>query len=72
MSRTALHMESIGQNYDEDTDVRLARVDCTVETTLCEMYNIDSYPMFKLFWKDLEEDYTGATDILTLKKFTET
>ena len=21
--------ESIGQNYDEDTDVRLARVDCT-------------------------------------------
>ena len=64
--------ESLGQNYDEDTDVRLARVDCTEETTLCEMYNIDSYPKFKLFWKELEEDYTGGTDILTLKKFTET
>lgn len=42
-------------------DVRLARVDCTKQSRLCQDYNIRAYPTMKIFkgGQELYHDYDG-------------
>lgn len=42
-------------------NVRLAKVDCTKQTRLCQDYNIRAYPTMKIFknGQQLYHDYEG-------------
>ena len=44
------------------TDVKIAKVDCTVHKSLCESYHIDTYPTLKYIKHGAVHDYLGSKD----------
>ncbi|XP_041468662.1 thioredoxin domain-containing protein 5-like [Lytechinus variegatus] len=59
-------------NTAEDSIVTIAKVDCTVETSLCSDHGVTGYPTLKLYKKDKEPlKYKGKRDLATLEKYIE-
>lgn len=56
---------------EEERDVLIAKVDCTVETSVCSDQDVTGYPTLKFFKKDVEEGekYRGRRDLDSLVKF---
>jgi thioredoxin domain-containing protein 5 len=57
---------------NEEKDVVIAKVDCTVETAVCSDNDVTGYPTLKFFKKDSEEaaeKYRGGRDLENLVKF---
>jgi len=54
-------------NNDKNQTVAIAKVDCTVEKTLCQKQNIKGYPTIKLFKPGKEgENYSGGRSLEAL------
>ena len=70
--------DALGAAYGSDDAVAIADVDCTIETTLCQVAGVRGYPTIK-YWKggaaaadgDWGEKYNGGRDEATLKAFVE-
>jgi len=60
-------------NADDSSDVVIAKVDCTVETSVCSDNDVTGYPTLKFFKKDGGDDsaekYRGGRDKDNLVKF---
>lgn len=54
-------------NKDRDTEVMIAKVDCTVATSLCSAQGITGYPTLKFFKSGVE--YNGDRDAASFDKF---
>lgn len=60
-------MLNTGENYN----MRIAKVDCTVEKDLCSQHDVTGYPTLKLF-KDGSNDgikFKGTRDLQSLTSF---
>ncbi len=44
------------------TDVKIAKVDCTVHKSLCQSYNVDNYPALKYIKNGVVHDYMGSKE----------
>lgn len=65
--------DDLGSQY-AGSGVVIGDADCTVETELCQRFNVQGYPTIKYFTDttpDEGEDYNGGRDAESLKKFTE-
>merc|ERR1719458_2406777 len=60
-------------NKDVDSEVTIAKVDCTVATALCSAQDVTGYPTLKFFKNGAEKDdgvkYRGQRDLASLEKF---
>jgi len=60
-------------NKDVDSEVTIAKVDCTVATSLCSEQDVTGYPTLKFFKSGAEKDdgvkYRGNRDAASLEKF---
>ena len=60
-------------NKDVDSEVTIAKVDCTVATSLCSAQDVTGYPTLKFFKSGAEKDdgvkYRGNRDAASLEKF---
>jgi len=60
-------------NKDVDSEVTIAKVDCTVATSLCSAQDVTGYPTLKFFKNGAEKDdgvkYRGNRDAASLEKF---
>jgi len=60
-------------NKDVDSEVTIAKVDCTVATALCSTQDVTGYPTLKFFKNGAEKDegvkYRGNRDAASLEKF---
>jgi protein disulfide-isomerase A1 len=61
------HCKALAPEYDEaaksltEKDIHLAKVDCTVETEICQEHGVEGYPTLKVFrGKDAVSPYQGA------------
>ncbi|KAF1313367.1 Protein disulfide-isomerase domain, partial [Globisporangium splendens] len=50
-------------------DVRIAKVDCTTERSICERFSVQSYPTLKMVTAGNFYDYAGARDATAITKF---
>lgn len=71
------HCKALAPHYEEaagilkDQSIKLAKVDCTVETDLCSAYGVNGYPTLKVFRKGEASDYGGGrktADIVSYMK----
>merc|ERR1719211_609464 len=60
-------------NKDVESEVTIAKVDCTVATALCSAQDVTGYPTLKFFKNGAEKDdgvkYRGNRDAAALEKF---
>jgi len=60
-------------NKDVDSEVTIAKVDCTVATALCSAQDVTGYPTLKFFKNGFEKEdgvkYRGNRDAASLEKF---
>merc|ERR1719228_1859804 len=60
-------------NKDVDSEVTIAKADCTVATSLCSAQDVTGYPTLKFFKSGAEKDdgvkYRGNRDQAALEKF---
>lgn len=60
-------------NKDVDSEVTIAKVDCTVATALCSAQDVTGYPTLKFFKNGAEKEdgvkYRGNRDAASLEKF---
>lgn len=67
--------DELGKKYntDDSSEVVIAKVDCTVETSVCSDNDVTGYPTLKFFKKDGGDDsaekYRGGRDMENLAKF---
>ncbi|KAM0748041.1 protein disulfide isomerase [Meredithblackwellia eburnea MCA 4105] len=60
------HCKALAPHYEEaatilkDEGVKLAKVDCTVETDLCAQHGVSGYPTLKVFRKGESSEYGGS------------
>lgn len=56
---------------EEDGNVRIAKVDCTVDSNVCSDQDVTGYPTLKFFKKGNEEPvkFRGTRDLPTLTSF---
>jgi len=73
--RLAPTWEELAVKYakDVDTEVTIAKVDCTVATALCSAQDVTGYPTLKFFKSGAEKEdgvkYRGNRDAASLTKF---
>jgi len=70
--RLAPTWDELGDKYNvEDSDVTIAKVDCTTDATVCSNHEVAGYPTLKFFSKDGDEPikYKGSRDMASLNKF---
>jgi len=64
---------AVKHNKAADSEVTIAKVDCTVATALCSAQDVTGYPTLKFFKKGFEKDdgvkYRGNRDAAALEKF---
>ncbi|WVQ82536.1 protein disulfide-isomerase domain [Cryptococcus sp. DSM 104549] len=59
------HCKNLAPHYEEaatelkNKNIKLAKVDCTVEQALCGEYGVNGYPTLKVFRNGVPTDYTG-------------
>ncbi|CED84486.1 Protein disulfide isomerase (prolyl 4-hydroxylase beta subunit) [Phaffia rhodozyma] len=59
------HCKALAPHYEEaatelkSKNIKLAKIDCTVEADLCQEFGIQGYPTLKVFNNGQESDYTG-------------
>eukprot|EP00092_Neocalanus_flemingeri_P060104 GFUD01071999.1.p1 GENE.GFUD01071999.1~~GFUD01071999.1.p1 ORF type:complete len:414 (+),score=147.69 GFUD01071999.1:53-1243(+) len=60
-------------NKDVDSEVSIAKVDCTIATALCSAQDVTGYPTLKFFKNGFEKEdgvkYRGNRDAASLEKF---
>jgi len=60
-------------NKDVDSEVTIAKVDCTIATALCSAQDVTGYPTLKFFKNGAEKEegvkYRGNRDAASLEKF---
>lgn len=64
--------EELSKKYNvDDSEVTIARVDCTTDASVCSSNEVTGYPTLKFFGKDGGEPvkYKGARDMPSLEKF---
>ncbi|XP_043246793.1 thioredoxin domain-containing protein 5 homolog [Amphibalanus amphitrite] len=64
--------EELSKKYNtDDSEVTIARVDCTTDSSVCSDNEVTGYPTLKFFSKDGGEPvkYKGARDLPSLEKF---
>jgi len=73
--RLAPTWEELAAKYNKDveSEVTIAKVDCTVATALCSAQDVTGYPTLKFFKSGAEKDdgvkYRGQRDAASLTKF---
>ncbi|XP_037069790.1 thioredoxin domain-containing protein 5-like [Pollicipes pollicipes] len=71
--RLAPTWDELSEKYNQadDSEVTIARVDCTTDSTVCSAHEVTGYPTLKFFGKDGGEPvkYKGARDLASLEKF---
>jgi protein disulfide-isomerase A6 len=61
--------DDLSAEYESSSSVVIADVDCTIESALCQKYEVKGYPTIK-YWADGEQQaYSGGRDFDTLKQF---
>eukprot|EP00178_Gracilaria_changii_P000353 TRINITY_DN1042_c0_g1_i5.p2 TRINITY_DN1042_c0_g1~~TRINITY_DN1042_c0_g1_i5.p2 ORF type:complete len:130 (+),score=24.91 TRINITY_DN1042_c0_g1_i5:2-391(+) len=71
------HCKRLKPDYEkaaqENSDINLARVDCTEHRDLCSKYEVRGYPTLKLFKGDTDpattEKYAGARTVEAITSF---
>jgi protein disulfide-isomerase A6 len=64
--------DQLGDEYASSSSVVIADVDCTVETEVCNDYEVRGYPTIKYFTAETDAkgaDYSGGRDFDGLKTF---
>ncbi|XP_072384040.1 protein disulfide-isomerase A5-like [Diabrotica undecimpunctata] len=71
--KTKPKYQEVAEHFKEDTSVSFARVDCTVNTELCNDNDVEVYPLIKYFnyEKRSEETYEGKKTVPALIEFIE-
>ncbi|GLH17154.1 Thioredoxin domain-containing protein 5 homolog, partial [Gryllus bimaculatus] len=72
-SRLSPTWDQLADKYNsaEKNSVKIAKVDCTVETSLCSEQDVTGYPTLKLFKTGEDEGvkYRGTRDLASLTTF---
>ncbi|ETV90001.1 protein disulfide-isomerase domain [Aphanomyces invadans] len=71
------HCKSLAPVFDKLTsdealkgkDVHIGKVDCTVEKTVCQRFDVKSYPTLKVVTEKLSFDYVGQRDRSAMVEF---
>lgn len=68
--RLAPTWEELAKDLQDNSDVAIAHVDCTIHRDICTQAEVKGYPTLKAYHKGEEyKTYRGARDLETLKKF---
>ncbi|KAH7459772.1 hypothetical protein PRIC1_011033 [Phytophthora ramorum] len=67
------HCKKLAPTIDElseaSGDVRVAKVDCTTERSVCERFSVGSYPTLKVVAQGKSYDYNGRRDVPAMVAF---
>lgn len=70
--RLAPTWEQLGEMLNEDDgNIRIAKVDCTTDSSLCSEHDVTGYPTLKFFKTGADEGvkFRGTRDLPTLTTF---
>ncbi|XP_028406024.1 thioredoxin domain-containing protein 5-like [Dendronephthya gigantea] len=62
--------KAIAKHYQNNPDITIGKVDCTIETSKCRKWGVDSFPTLTMFQDGKKLDtYKGSRDIEAVKSY---
>ncbi|CAB4032744.1 thioredoxin domain-containing 5-like [Paramuricea clavata] len=62
--------KAIAKHYEDNPDITIGKVDCTIETSKCRKWGVDKFPTLAMFQDGHQVDtYKGSRDIEAVKTY---